>query len=52
MASWLDESLEWVAEDLLNMDYISDEDDWREFSEFMTDNAERFFIEKNLMALT
>lgn len=50
--AWLDEKLEWVAEDLLNMDYISDEDDWNEFQEFMQDNAERFFIEKNLMDLT
>lgn len=50
--NWLDDKLEWVAQDLLDMDYISDESDWREFSEFMQDNAERFFIEKNLMDLT
>lgn len=52
MESLYDDKLQWVYQELLDMGYIDDEDDWVEFSKFMSETAETFFIEKNLMDLT
>lgn len=42
--SWYDDKLEWVADELIEMGYIRDEHDWQDFSEFMSESAQIFFM--------